>query len=512
MLKNILNLNLISFLLLASMMGFMGCSEDDPKPQLTGDSEQFVLVSKSNPAISGTVTFAKRDDDATLITVQLSGTSTGGSHPAHIHANTAAEGGAILLDLTAIDGASGKSETTVKALNDGSSITYDQLINLDGYVNVHLTSSDLATVIAQGDIGQNELTTTSKEYTLKSVSNNAISGTAKFTKRVSGETLVSIALTGTISGVSSPAHIHLNSATQTGAIAIDLTSITGATGKSETNVSKLNSGTAITYDELLNFNGYLNVHESASNLATLIAQGDIGKNELTSISKTYTLKSVSNNAISGTAKFTKRVSGETLVSIALTGTTSGVSSPAHIHLNTAAQGGVIAIDLTAVNGATGKSETSVNKLNNGAVITYDGLLSFNGYINVHQDANNLSILIAQGNIGANDGVAGIVNYNVTNTGSTAYVFNGGGLTNSSNPNLTLQRGKTYTFTMNVSGHPFYIKTVQGTGSGNAYNNGVTNNGAVNGTITFAVPNDAPNTLFYNCEFHSPQTGIITIIN
>ena len=66
--------------------------------------------------------------------------------------------------------------------------------------------------------------------------------------------------------------------------------------------------------------------------------------------------------------------------------------------------------------------------------------------------------------------------------------------------------------MNVSGHPFYIKTVQETGSGNAYNNGVTNNGAVNGTITFTVPNDAPNTLFYNCEFHSPQTGIITIIN
>jgi hypothetical protein len=503
--KNLSKLNLNSFLLLASMMFFMGCSEDDPKPQLNGDSKQFVLVSKSNPAISGTVTFAQRDDAATLITVQLNGTSAGGNHPAHIHASTAAEGGAILLDLTAIDGASGKSETVVTALNDGSLISYDQLINLDGYVNVHLSSSDLATLIAQGDIGLNELTATSKEYTLKSVSNNAISGVAKFTKRVSGETLVSIALNGTTSGTSSPAHIHINSAAQGGGIAIDLTAVTGATGKSETNVSKLNSGTAITYDELLNFSGYINVHQSADNLATLIAQGDIGKNELTSTSKTYTLKSVSNNAISGTAKFTKRVSGETLVSIALTGTTSGISSPAHIHLNTAAQGGGIAIDLTAVTGATGKSETNVSKLNSGPAITYDELLNFNGYINVHESAMNLATLIAQGNIGVNE-----VSYNVTNSGSSDYVFNGGGLTNSSDPALTLKRGRTYTFILNASGHPFFIKTAQVLGNASAYNNGVTNNGVEVGTITFTVPTDAPSTLFYICSLHSSMTGVITI--
>ena len=400
--KNLIKLCLFSSLLFASMTLFTGCSKDDPMPQLTGDTKQFALSSKSNAAISGTVTFSKRDDNATLITVQLSGTSSGGSHPAHIHASTAAEGGAILLDLIAIDGTTGKSETAVKALNDGSLISYDQLISMDGYVNVHLSSGDLGTLIAQGDIGQNELTSTSKVYALSSVSNTAISGTATFTKRMSGKTLVSIALTGTSSGVSSPAHIHLNTAAQGGAIAIDLTAIDGANGKSMTSVNKLNSGTAITYDELLNYNGYINVHQSASNLGSLIAQGDIGKNELTSTSKTYTLNAVSNTAISGTAKFTKRVSGETLVSIALTGTTSGVSSPAHIHLNTAAQGGAIAIDITSIDGATGKSLTSVSKINSGTAITYDELLNFNGYINVHESAGNLGSLIAQGDIGQNE--------------------------------------------------------------------------------------------------------------
>ena len=510
--KNKIKSSILSYLLLATVLLFIGCRKKDPGPQLTITSKQYKLFSKSSPAISGTVTFAKRDDGATVLTVQLNGTTAGASHPAHIHANTAAETGGILIDLTAIDGATGKSETVVKTLKDGSAVTYDQLINFNGYVNVHLSNSNLATLIAQGDIGQNELTITSKVYPLRSVSNAAINGTATFTKRVNGKTLVSIALAGTTAGVTSISHIHTNSVAQTGGVVVDLTSVTGATGKSETSINKLNTGVEITYDELLNFNGYINVHESASALSTLIAEGDIGRNELTSTSITYPLNAVSNNTIRGTAKFTKRVSGETLVSISLSGTTPGVTSPAHIHLNSVAQGGGIAIDLTAITGATGKSETSVSKLNSGVSITYDQLLTFNGYINVHQSASNLATLIAQGNIGSNAETVAALNYNVTNTGSSAYVFNGGGFTNASNPGLTLQRGKTYTFTLSASGHPFFIKTVQGTGTTNAYNDGVTNNGASNGVVSFTVSANAPNTLYYICEFHGSMVGTITITN
>ncbi|MEO9869074.1 hypothetical protein [Ekhidna sp.] len=99
---------------------------------------------------------------------------------------------------------------------------------------------------------------------------------------------------------------------------------------------------------------------------------------------------------------------------------------------------------------------------------------------------------------------------VTNTGATAYVFNGGDLTNSSNPDLTFKRGNTYVFEVSASGHPFLIKSVQGTGTGNTYDVGVTNNGIATGTITFTVPSSAPDQLFYNCEFHGSMTGVITI--
>jgi plastocyanin len=82
----------------------------------------------------------------------------------------------------------------------------------------------------------------------------------------------------------------------------------------------------------------------------------------------------------------------------------------------------------------------------------------------------------------------------------------------SNPGLTLRRGTTYSFSINSSGHPFYIKSVQGSTTANAFTNGVTGNGAQSGTLTFSVPTNAPGTLFYDCSIHASMTGTITIID
>ena len=96
---------------------------------------------------------------------------------------------------------------------------------------------------------------------------------------------------------------------------------------------------------------------------------------------------------------------------------------------------------------------------------------------------------------------------VTNSGRTAYVIDG-----ASNPSLTFCRGSTYVFAVNATGHPFYIKTVQSAGTGNAYSSGVDGNGTEVGNVTFAVPADAPDTLFYDCSLHVAMTGTIQIVN
>ena len=78
------------------------------------------------------------------------------------------------------------------------------------------------------------------------------------------------------------------------------------------------------------------------------------------------------------------------------------------------------------------------------------------------------------------------------------------------PAIKLKRGTTYSFEIDTPGHPFWIKTAESWGKGDAFTNGVKGNGSTTGTITFTVPKDAPDLLFYNCEVHPNMHGRIEI--
>ena len=117
-----------------------------------------------------------------------------------------------------------------------------------------------------------------------------------------------------------------------------------------------------------------------------------------------------------------------------------------------------------------------------------------------------AVLIALGLVVAGAADAQVQTLTVTASGSTNYTING-----VADPPLTVVRGTTYTFNVNAGGHPFWLKTVSSTGSANAYNVGVTNNGDDVGTITWTVASNAPNDLFYNCGTHAAMAGTITVL-
>ena len=108
------------------------------------------------------------------------------------------------------------------------------------------------------------------------------------------------------------------------------------------------------------------------------------------------------------------------------------------------------------------------------------------------------------------GPSAVIEYSVSNLAKGAYNFRH--RENENNPILTLYRGNTYKFNVNAKGHPFYIMTEPyKDGSTNLfYTNGVSNAGAVYGTVTFTVPTDAPNTLYYQCGNHANMYGILQI--
>ena len=511
--------------ILFSSMLIMSCSNDDddmgnfepvdPENPTTGVNITYTLNSVAVETISGEAKFIENKDNSVTIELELINTPSGGQHPAHIHYNSAAEGGGIALTLGVVDGTTGKSSITVSALDDGTAINYDGLLAFNGYINVHLSADELGTIVAQGDIGVNQLTGVSKSYDLLEKDAPGIEGTVTFYERLNGQALSVIELMNTPENGVHPAHIHNNSSVEGGGIAFSFNPVDGTSGMSKTNIKALDDGTSFGYNDILEFDGYINVHLSADELGTIVAQGDIGVNELTGMSKSYDLLEKDAPGISGEVTFFERKSGESLALIALENTPDGGIHPAHIHDNDVATGGGIAFTFTPVNGTTGMSYTHVAQLDNGSSFLYNDIDSFMGYINVHLSAEQLNVIVAQGNIGASkddNSEGSTVAYEVTNSGATAYIFNGEGESSGSNPDFTLKRGMTYEFEMNTPGHPFYIKTAQSTGGGDSYSDGVTNNGAESGTITFTVPMDAPDTLYYICEFHSSMTGTFNIVD
>lgn len=76
-----------------------------------------------------------------------------------------------------------------------------------------------------------------------------------------------------------------------------------------------------------------------------------------------------------------------------------------------------------------------------------------------------------------------------------------------NPDLTLKRGMTYQFVVGVDGYPFRIAS---TANGPPFNTGVSNNDAMNGTLTIKVPMDAPSYLHYYCTSDPFMSGVIYV--
>ena len=111
-------------------------------------------------------------------------------------------------------------------------------------------------------------------------------------------------------------------------------------------------------------------------------------------------------------------------------------------------------------------------------------------------------------------VAVVLNTNHPDPGAWPEVYEVDGVQGAE---LTLERGKTYIFQMNNVSvlHPFFISTSPGGGDGGAstWTDGVTGNGATgNEMLTFAVPNDAPGLLYYQCENHLIMGWKLNIID
>jgi len=93
----------------------------------------------------------------------------------------------------------------------------------------------------------------------------------------------------------------------------------------------------------------------------------------------------------------------------------------------------------------------------------------------------------------------------------AFLFTPDGLTR--NPSLTLYRGQTYRFEINKClNEPFSIKTQRQVGEAYRFIDGVDNYAVENGIITFTVPLECPDVLYYVSENSPDTSGIIKVFD
>ena len=120
----------------------------------------------------------------------------------------------------------------------------------------------------------------------------------------------------------------------------------------------------------------------------------------------------------------------------------------------------------------------------------------------------ISVLCVLSALGSARSSAAATMFQVDANGMSAYLVDG-----VNNRTLTLTRGETYVWNVVTFGHPFWITTARGAGDteANAFSQGVTDNGASPGTVTFVVPGSAPATLFYQCAFHDTMGGTLNIV-
>ncbi|WP_297794752.1 hypothetical protein [uncultured Eudoraea sp.] len=123
-------------------------------------------------------------------------------------------------------------------------------------------------------VGVNEVIVDQVEYNLVSQNGSGITGKATFTRDSNDNTTILIELTNT-NTEEHPASVNYNTASEGGPKAITLEPCTCAV--STTVVTKLDDGTPIDFDKLVNFDGHVSIQDTPAN-PEVVASVDIGAN------------------------------------------------------------------------------------------------------------------------------------------------------------------------------------------------------------------------------------------
>jgi hypothetical protein len=135
---------------------FFACQENEVANEFTGNETTYELIQGSTYSVNGFITFREKTDGSTDVKVELSGTEGSIEHPVHLHlGNVSTPDADVAALLNPVIGNTGISETHLDKLADESSISYQQLLELNACIKIHLSASgtNKTIILAAGNIG-----------------------------------------------------------------------------------------------------------------------------------------------------------------------------------------------------------------------------------------------------------------------------------------------------------------------------------------------------------------------
>lgn len=243
-----------------AMGALASCSKNDSDNTPLNKTYNITAYQSGGPTnITGTLSVTEvLNTDSVKLTLQLQGTSADGSYPVYVRQGTSIEGGPVAFDLGFVDG---QNPMLTKEIN----MSFSEFINYNGCVDIYRNPNDLATIVAQAEIGVNEVYK-ALNMTNPNLPDKPVNGQFRIYKRTTGAYLVvriDTATTGMGLGVSHPARVYKSDGTRD----FDLSDVSDSSGVSATNI------TDHTFDELKSYKGMLKVLASQSVQDVVLSSG-----------------------------------------------------------------------------------------------------------------------------------------------------------------------------------------------------------------------------------------------
>lgn len=145
--------NLLTGLFLSVMVSsaFIACDKDDDNAPPSLRSKEYTLTPFNGSGVTGKVRINENADRSFNVTVALDKSVKDTVHIAKIYAGSIDNPGEAVIPLTNITGNDSAVSVTTSNIN---TITYDSLMNYNGFVRVNYSAYKSDSIVAQANIGK----------------------------------------------------------------------------------------------------------------------------------------------------------------------------------------------------------------------------------------------------------------------------------------------------------------------------------------------------------------------